>query len=59
MEQRVVYVLMAPYFSICYIMRFFWNNDKCRCECKELIVKVRCDNEFILNPSICDCECHR
>ena len=27
-----------------------WNNDKCRCECKELIEKGRCDNGFIWNP---------
>ena len=24
-----------------------WNKDKCRCECKELIDKRRCDKEFI------------
>ena len=34
-----------------------WNNDKCRCECKDLINKDRCDNGFIWNPSICECEC--
>ena len=28
-----------------------WNEDKCRCECKELIDKGVCDKEFILNPS--------
>ena len=30
-----------------------WNNDKCRCECKELIDKVICDKDFIWNPSNC------
>ena len=24
-----------------------WNNDKYRCECKELIGKGRCDDGFI------------
>ena len=32
---------------------------KCRCECKELIDKGRCDNRFIWNPSICKCECNK
>ena len=31
-----------------------WNKDKCRCECKELIDKGRCDKGFIWNPSICE-----
>ena len=26
-----------------------WNNEKCRCECRELIEKGRCDKEFIWN----------
>ena len=30
-----------------------WDNDKCRCECKELIDKGICDKEFIWNPSNC------
>ena len=33
------------------------NNDKCRCECKELIYKGRFDKGFIWNPSNCECEC--
>ena len=36
-----------------------WNNDKCRCEFKELIDKGMCDKEFIWNPSICECECNK
>ena len=28
-----------------------WNNDKCRCEYKELIDKRICDKGFIWNPS--------
>ena len=28
-----------------------WNNDKCQCECKELLDKGICDKEYILNPS--------
>ena len=27
-----------------------WNNDKCRCECKESIDNGRCDQGFIWNP---------
>ena len=36
-----------------------WNNDKCRCECKELIGKVICDKGFIWSPSNCECECDK
>ena len=32
-----------------------WNDDKCRCKCKELIDKVVCDEEYIWNPSNCEC----
>ena len=35
------------------------NNDKCRCECKELIDNGRCDKGFIWNPSNCECECDK
>ena len=35
------------------------NNEKCRCECKELIVKGICDKGFFWNPSNCDCECDK
>ena len=33
------------------------NEDKCRCECKELTDKGICDEGFIWNPSNCECEC--
>ena len=36
-----------------------WNEDKCRCECKELGEKGICDEGFIFNPSNCDCECDK
>ena len=36
-----------------------WNDDKCRCECKELIDKGICDEGIIWNPSNCDCECDK
>ena len=32
-----------------------WNDDKFRCECKELIDKGRSDNIFIWNPSNSEC----
>ena len=36
-----------------------WNDDKCRCECKELINKGGCDKRFIWNPSYFKCECYK
>ena len=36
-----------------------WNNDKCRCECKELRDKGKCDDGFIWNPIMCECECDK
>ena len=32
------------------------NNDKCSCECKELIKKGVWNKRFIWNPSHCECE---
>ena len=34
-----------------------WNEDKCRCEWKELPDKGVCDKGFIWNPSNCECKC--
>ena len=36
-----------------------WNDDKCRCECKELIGKGVSDKGYIWNPSNCECECDK
>ena len=37
-----------------------WNENKCRCECKEdLVSKLACDKGYIWNPSTCSCECDR
>ena len=36
-----------------------WHEDKCRCECKELIDKEVCDKGYIWNPSNCECECDK
>ena len=36
-----------------------WNEDKCRCELKELIEKRMCDKGFIWNPSNCENECDK
>ena len=36
-----------------------WNDDKCRCECKELIDKDVCDKGYAWNPSNCECECDK
>ena len=35
-----------------------WNENKCRCECKEdLVNKLACDEGYMWNPSTCSCEC--
>ena len=36
--------------SVCYSKQR-WNEDKCRCACKELIDEGICDKGFIWNPS--------
>ena len=36
-----------------------WNEDKCRCEYKQLIDKGVCDKGFIWSPSNCECECNK
>ena len=36
-----------------------WNEDKCRCECKELIDKGLCDKGYLWNPSNCECQCDK
>ena len=36
-----------------------WKEDKCRCECKELIDKGMCDKGFIWNPYNCEYECKK
>ena len=33
-----------------------WNNDKCKCECRELSYKGMCDKGFLWNSSNCECE---
>ena len=35
------------------------NDDKYKCECKELIDKGVCDKGFIWNPSNCEYECYK
>ena len=36
-----------------------WNEDKCRCECKELINKGICDTGYTGDPSNCECICDK
>ena len=36
-----------------------WNNDKYRCECKELIDKGACDKGYAWNLSNCKYECDK
>ena len=36
-----------------------WNDDKCGCECKELVDKGVCEKGSIWNPSNCECKCDK
>ena len=36
-----------------------WNDDKYRCEYKELADKGVCDKGYAWNPSNCECECDK
>ena len=37
-----------------------WNDDRCRCECREdLVDKINCDKGYLWNPSNCECECYK
>ena len=36
-----------------------WDDDKYRCECKELIEDGVCDKWYIWIPSNCKCECDK
>ena len=37
-----------------------WNEDRCRCKCKEdLVNKMVCDKTYIWNPSNCAYECDK
>ena len=31
----------------------WWNNNKCRCECKKYSI---CEKDYVWNPSACNCE---
>ena len=45
--------------SVCYNKQR-WNEDKCRCECKEYLTdKGICDKGFIWDPNKCKCECDK
>ena len=40
------------------IVNQIWNDDKCRCECREdLVDRIVCDKGFSWNPSSCECGC--
>ena len=45
--------------SSVFIDKQRWNEDKWRCEFKELIEKGVCDKGFVWNPSNCECECDK
>ena len=39
--------------------RQVWNEDRCKCEYRELANKGTCDKGYIWNPSNCECECDK
>ena len=51
---------VCRFTSAIYNDRQEWNENKCRCECKEdLVSKLACDKRYMWNPSTCSCECDR
>ena len=36
-----------------------WNHNEFCCECKELDHWGSCKNDYLWNPSTCDCECNK
>ena len=36
-----------------------WSDNKCRCECQELVDKGVCDKGYAWNPSNCEYECDK
>ena len=51
---------VCRFTSAIYNDRQDWNENKCRCECKEdLVSKLPCDKGYMWNPSTCSCECDR
>ena len=44
---------------MCFNNKQGWNEDKCRCERKELIDRGMYDKGIIWNPSNCECECNK
>ena len=39
-----------------FISKQKWNLDDCQCVCKELADWISCKDDYISNPSTCDCE---
>ena len=45
--------------AVCNIKQI-WNDDKCRCECREdLVNRIACDKGFSWNPGNCECICDK
>ena len=49
--------LVSANLDLMKVFKQRWNEDKYRCECKDLIDKGMCDKGFIWNRSNCECEC--
>ena len=47
------------FFHISNIYYLQFSEDKCRCECKELIDQGICHKRITWNPSNCECECDK
>ena len=35
------------------------KDDECQCECKELTDLSFCKDDYMWNPSTCNCECNK
>ena len=49
--------LIITYGSVCNSKQK-WNNDECWCEHKELDDWSSCKDDYMWNPSTCDCDCN-
>ena len=41
-----------------HVCKLKWNIDEYQCECKKLDDWSYCKNDYMWNPSVCDCECN-
>ena len=56
---HLIYIYTYIFRAILCNNKQLWNDDKSRCECKELIDKGVCEKGSIWNPSDFECECDK